>query len=183
MRCSGKFVLRVHPVLHARLRKKSGEWGSSLNQTCLKIIERGLEIRDGSHDRFMLALKNLKKQFRGHLLGLLVFGSHVNQQDFHSSDIDLLVLLDSKIKLSRTLYQIWDDSCDDNLKPVMNPHFVHPPQNQPYGSLWLEAVKKHRVLFDKKSMLQNILDQIHSYVMMGQVSQKISHGQPYWIRS
>lgn len=183
MRCSGKFVLRVHPVLHARLRKKSREWAASLNETCLRLITSGLNKNDHEQDRFLPILRKLKNEFKSGLWGVLVFGSWVKKQEFASSDVDLLILLDQKIVLSRSLYQIWDEAMDDHSPPIINPHFVHLPKGKEFGSLWLEVVKNHHILFDKKSSLQNILDQIHGYVMMGQVSQKISHGQPYWIRS
>ncbi|OGQ08755.1 MAG: hypothetical protein A3G32_06230 [Deltaproteobacteria bacterium RIFCSPLOWO2_12_FULL_40_28] len=43
MKLSGKFVLRMHPTLHEKLITHAQKTALSLNETCLELINQGLE--------------------------------------------------------------------------------------------------------------------------------------------
>lgn len=183
MGSSGKFVLRAGQHLHERLVKKSRDWNVSLNETCLRLLDTALSHLGDGQDRYFSILHGLKNRFKGDLWGVLVFGSQVQHQGFNSSDVDFMILLNPKITLSRALYQFWDEKLNDGQSPVINPHFVHPPKNDLFGSLWLEVAQNHRILFDKKSTLHNIIVRVQDFVLLGNAKRETSHGQPYWIRS
>lgn len=170
---SGKFVLRVDPALHHRLREEADEHGLSLNEWIIRALTRGRV--PPAHP----LINELKRIFGGHLLGVIQFGSVVRGEMRESSDIDLLIVLEQSREVDRSLYQTWDREVRD---PLLSPQFSHLPKGDNYSSLWLEVAIEGVILYDPTNKLESTLREIRSAVADGRFCRKLSHGHPYWVR-
>ena len=181
---SGKFVLRLNPKKHKELAGLAVKKGVSLNALCASLIDAGMERYLGNAqmtrlDEFVL---KIRKTWESQICGVVLFGSQVTGEAFDTSDVDLLVVLESSQKLNRDLYTQWDAQIDDNKKPVINPHFVLLPSDvSSCGSLWLEVSQKHKVLWEKNGKVSQVLEKISDMIFEGKVERKLTHGQPYWV--
>lgn len=182
---SGKFVLRIPPQLHGQLKKLSQQKGVSLNQTCSDLIQKGLHFQRENllpSDRLEKIHNKLTHKYRDDYLGLVLFGSIVKQNMFEFSDIDLLVVLHTQTKLTRSHYRYWDQNIDDEETPIINPHFVHlPRENKSLGSLWLEVAHSHILFWQRTPQVSKTLNRIKNLILDGHVRRKSTHGQPYWV--
>jgi len=179
--CSGRFLLRIDPGVHAALRAAASAMGQSLNEYC----GRKLAAPVGELSAFAAAAAAVTRSAAvagDALVGVVAFGSWARSELHDASDIDLLVVLDRSIELSRTLYRRWDED------PViwegrrMEPHFVtllEPPT--PAVGLWAEAAVDGIVLFARDLELQAQLAAIRRDLIEGRVVRKKVHGQPYWV--
>jgi len=179
--CSGRFLLRIDPGLHAALRHAASASGQSLNEYC----SRKLAAPIGELSAFAAAAAAVTRSAAvagDALVGVVAFGSWARSELHDASDIDLLVVLDRSIELSRTLYRRWDeDPVIWEGRPV-EPHFVtllEPPA--PAVGLWAEAAVDGIVLFARDLELQARLAAIRRDLIEGRVVRKRAHGQPYWV--
>lgn len=183
--CSGKFVLRLSPGLHDSLRLEAKRRGVSLNGLCENFLQGGLRQRadtdSGGECGFLLV--PLQKRFGRNLLGIFIFGSQVTGEATASSDIDLLVVLDRKVPLDRSLYRWWDQSL--MAKPrgyVINPQFVRLPQvPEGVGGLWLEVALAHERVWEKGRQVSAFLGKLRQRIAQDKVRRHLYQGQPYWV--
>lgn len=170
---SGKFVLRLDPLLHKALKEEAKKLGESLNTLCLR------KITQSAPSLHSAVIGAIVAEFNP--LGIILFGSAARGEARQSSDIDLLIVLDSSVPIHRSLYQRWDQALPKDSK--YSPQFVHRPlQEESIGSIWLESALEGEVLYDKEDLMKNELVQIRSKIAAGQYQRKTSHGQAYWIR-
>jgi predicted nucleotidyltransferase len=179
--CSGRFLLRIEPGLHAALRAAASAMGQSLNEYC----GRKLAAPVGELSAFASAAAAVTRAAAvagDTLVGVVAFGSWARSELHDGSDIDLLVVVDRSLELSRTLYRRWDE------KPVLwngrrvEPHFVTMPERSaPAVGLWAEAAVDGIVLFARGLELQAALSAIRRDLIEGRVVRKTIHGQPYWV--
>ena len=114
------------------------------------------------------------------LTGVLLHGSRVRGDDTPTSDIDALVVVETRIQLSRTLYREWDEQpVTWNGRPV-NAHFVHPAAADAFSGLWAEAAIDGLVLFDRDGELSASLARVRRAIADGRLVRRVVHGQPYW---
>jgi len=179
--CSGRFLLRIDPGLHAALRHAASASGQSLNEYC----GRKLAAPVGELSAFAAAAAAVTRAAAvagDALVGVVAFGSWARSELHDASDIDLLVVLDRSVELSRTLYRRWDEQpvvCDG--RPV-EPHFVTLLEpSAPAVGLWAEAAVEGIVLFARDHELQARLAAIRRDLIEGRVVRKRVHGQPYWV--
>lgn len=178
---SGRFLLRLEPGLHAALRSAATAAGLSLNEYCA----RKLAAPVGELAAFNLATAAVRRAASvagGALVGVVAFGSWARSELHDQSDIDLLVIIDETVRLSRELYGHWDEA------PVVadgrrcEPHFVHLPGQTPAPvGLWAEASLDGVVLFARDLELAKRLAAIRHQLVDGRVRRNTSHGQPYWV--
>ena len=124
---SGKFVLRMPPSLHRGLVNKTRSESISLNTLCIQLIKNSL-----AHYPEPSVWKNvikeklplLKQKFKNQLNGVVIFGSRVTGQQTDISDLDVLILLDSKYPIRRNLYTWWDQTMVFNSAVEINPQFL-----------------------------------------------------------
>lgn len=116
------------------------------------------------------------------LVGVVAFGSWARCELHDESDIDLLVVVDRTLELSRSLYRRWDE------EPVVwdgrrvEPHFVTlPERSAPAVGLWAEAAVDGIVVFSRDLALHACLAAIRRDLIEGRVVRKTVHGQPYWV--
>lgn len=179
--CSGRFLLRIDPGLHAALRRAASASGQSLNEYC----GRKLAAPVGELSAFAAAAAAVTRSGAvagDALVGVVAFGSWARSELHDASDVDLLVVVDRSLELSRTLYRRWDE--DPVLwdgRPV-EPHFVTLPEpSAPAVGLWAEAAVDGIVLFARDLELQARLAAIRRDLIKGRVVRKTAHGQPYWV--
>jgi predicted nucleotidyltransferase len=179
--CSGRFLLRIDPGLHAALRHAASASGQSLNEYCARKLAAPI----GEPSAFKAAAAAVTRSAavaRDALVGVVAFGSWARSELHDGSDIDLLVVVDRSLELSRTIYRRWDE------KPVLwngrrvEPHFVTMPERSPPAvGLWAEAAVDGIVLFARGLELQAALSAIRRDLIEGRVVRKTIHGQPYWV--
>ncbi len=180
---SGRFLLRIPPGLHAALRRASAEAGLSLNEFCLRRLAAPSGDRD-SWEGAVEALVRAADLFGRGLLGVVVFGSWARGELREDSDIDLLVVLDGALDLTRELYRAWDESPVDWQGHPVEPHFVHlPPRDETASGLWAEAAMEGYVLFAATPELVAGLARVRRDIAEGRIVRRVAHGQPYWVRA
>jgi len=116
----------MQPGLHAALRKAADSLGMSLNDYCT----RKLAVPAGNLAALKEAAGSVPRAaeiFGADLVGIVVFGSWVRDELTDSSDIDLLVVLERRLPLTRSLYRAWDQTPVTWEGRPVEPHFVHLP--------------------------------------------------------
>ena len=179
--CSGRFVLRIDPGLHAALRGSASAAGLSLNEYCARKLAAPLgEL--SAFDAAGAAVARAAAVVAGALVGVVAFGSWARSELHDDSDIDLLVVVDDDVELTRALYARWDEA------PVFaggrraEPHFVTVPKGPaPPVGLWADAAVDGIVLFARDIGLQARLAALRRQLLEGRVVRKTVHGQPYWV--
>lgn len=173
---SGKFVLRVTPLLHKKLREEAADHGLSLNEWIVR------QMSGRSSHLPLPILDRLLKIYGADLMGVVQFGSSVRGEMRASSDIDLLLVINPTREVDRSLYQEWDRSFPEEKYQIYSPQFSHPPTAPNFSSLWLEIGVEGEILFDSNGKIATVLRAIREAIASGLYTRKISHGHPYWVR-
>lgn len=123
--------------------------------------------------------------FFGHrLIGVLVYGSWVRDELTGGSDVDLLVVLDSAVPITRALYREWDEKPLTWRGHAVEPHFVHPPEDDArITGVWAEAATEGMVLFEREMELSRRLARIRRRILKRGLVRRRAHGQPYWVEA
>jgi hypothetical protein len=177
---SGRFVLRLDPGLHAVLRRAAHEAGMSLNDYCA----RKLAAPAGNPTAFAGATAVVERAaalFGDHLLAVVAYGSWARGEALSTSDVDVLVVVESDAPITRALYRRWDEApLTWDGRPV-EPHFVHlREREQQTTGLWAEAAIDGIVLFERGMQVSARLAQARRDVLSGRLVRRVVHGQPYW---
>ncbi len=177
---SGRFVLRIDPALHAALRESARRSGLSLNASCA----RRLALPPGSLADLPAAGASLDRAaalFGERLVGLAVYGSWARGEAAASSDVDLLVVVDAAVRITRDLYRRWDESPVRWDAHPVEPHLVHlPPEDEPSSGLWAEVAVDGLLLLDRGLQLSRWLARVRREIFSGRIVRRHVHGQPYW---
>ena len=93
-------------------------------------------------------------------------------------------------KITRKLYTLWDDEVEGSIKDSLlagreiNPHFVALPKDlSEVHSLWLEVALSGIVVWKRGCEIDNQPQKIRLPIATGRFQRKVTHAQPYWIRS
>jgi hypothetical protein len=177
---SGRFVLRIDPGLHAALRAAARESGVSLNDYCA----RKLALPVGSlaaTDPAGAAVARAAGLFGERLLGVVAYGSWARGEAGVSSDVDLLVVLEEGVPLTRALYREWDKAPLEWAGLPVEAHFVHlPPPAQTVAGLWGEVALDGIVLFERGLRVSTRVAAIRRDIAAGRIKRREAHGQAYW---
>ncbi len=196
---SGRFVLRIPPDLHRRLRELAAREGRSLNEVCRRLLAAAIgPASPGAAQRSPAAPgglpvdvpPELMAAIRGAwpevLVGVVLFGSAARGEATAASDVDLLIVLDQGVEISRALYREWDRGVAGATRRAgreFTPQFVVLPRSpEAAGGIWLEVARDGIVLDDPKGRAARFLAALRDYAMSGAVVRKVAHGQPYWVR-
>lgn len=178
-RASGRFVLRIDPALHEELRIAARDCGLSLNDYCARRLatpSAGCQIGDATG-----AVRRALRMFPNRLLGVVVFGSWARGEARPASDVDLLVVLEDAVSLTRDVYRMWDEAPMTWDGHPIEPHFVHPPRpNDVTGGVWAEAALDGLVLFERSMAVSRALAAVRHHILSGRLVRRLVHGQPYW---
>ena len=177
---SGRFVLRLAPGLHAALRGAAAAAGLSLNDYCGRKLAApvgNLSAVDGA----ATAVARAGTLFGDRLVGVAVFGSWARQEASAGSDVDLLVVIDPAVDITRGLYRLWDAIPTTWNGHQVEPHFVQLPRpNMVVAGLWAELALDGIVLFELGLALSMRLAQVRRDMLAGRIVRRMVHGQPYW---
>ena len=180
---SGRFVIRIPPSLHLQLRQFSFDHGISLNECCRHALEEFFaDHRDTSalHGREAEWVAVASDVLGDKLVGVALFGSTARGEETSNSDIDLLIVCESSVPLSRALYSSWDHAIED---ATINPHFVHvPDQVFAAGSLWYEIAIDGIILFENGRRVANFLRSVRKAIADGEIERRNAYGHGYWIK-
>jgi hypothetical protein len=195
MAASGRFLLRVDPALHQRLRELARRRGCSLNRLCAELLERALTPTETPGPACQIAsdvvpaavLRRLRAELGEQLAGIALFGSVARGESWDRSDVDLLVVLVSGAPITRELYQRWDAVAQAEAIPGgrnLELHFVSLPRSpEAAGGLWLEVALEGVLLHDPHLEVARMLARLRQQIAAGHVVRRLSHGRPYWVRS
>jgi len=180
---SGRFVLRIPPDLHARLRRIAGERGVSLNEYCRTAIEYYTDRSAADRDPDSFAGRSAaaaRDVVGGDLVGVVLFGSQARGEGRESSDTDLLIVVSTEHELGRELYRRWDDVEPDRR---VSPHFVHLPQTlSGAGSIWYEVALDGIVLHEEDHLISAFLQSVRRAIADGRLRRRYAHGHAYWVK-
>lgn len=177
---SGRFVLRLHPVVHQQLKLQAEARGISLNEWVTRIIGRPDRRFSSEHQSVLLPIQSV---FGNQLEGAILFGSVVRNEQRENSDIDLLIVLKKEVLIDRSLYRCWDESVAPHIGSKYTPQFSHLPDPAAASSLWLEISLEGEILQDIHGHLDQTLRKIRIEISENHYRRKMSHGHPYWIRN
>lgn len=167
---------------------------SSLNMVCEKILRSSLSQKRQPGTPIKVdtipepLLEAIKQKWEQELLGVVLFGSAVRSEEREDSDIDLLLVLQPEVSLSRKYYEEWNqlvDQIQSQWPPLLkiSPHFVQLPKDLlSIGGLWYEVSIEGIILWQQGNEVQNILRNIRRLISEGKIQRKYSHGHPYWIK-
>jgi hypothetical protein len=181
-RASGRFLLRVDPALHALLRAAARDLGLSLNDYCARKLTAPVDTAALAGDG--LAVVRRAVDLHGpRLAGVVVFGSWARGEAADGSDVDLLVVLDRDVPLTRSLYAPWDAAPATWEGRPVEVHLASLPEpGQAPSSIWAEVAIDGLVVFERGRRVSAALASVRRDIAAGRVVRRLSQGQPYWVR-
>lgn len=181
-RLSGRFVLRIDPGLHATLKKAAKAAGVSLNEYCARKLAAAPRSLDDP--AAAAAVEHAASLFGEALMGVVLFGSWARDELFTGSDVDILVVIDDRVRITRDLYRHWDKSPLSWGGRVVEPHFVHATAaDRRVTGLWAEVAVDGVVLFDRGYELSRQLTRLRRDIVAGRIVCRRVHGQTYWVQA
>lgn len=172
--------------LHKKMSEMARAENTSLNNVCISLLKKGFKIQGEDND-LLNGLQGVAKVLKGHfkdaLLGIVLFGSRARGDATAASDLDLLVVLDKSVELTRSLYTWWDSEILWDGKEELNPHFVQYPEDVFNASgLWFEVAFDGKILYQPDSVMDKLFHDLRGFVSDGTVRKYFSNGHPYWVR-
>jgi len=176
---SGRFVLRLPPVLHGRLAATARSRSLSLNEHCVRSLaatEAGMAGTLFSGVQ-AAAVTQLGRQ----LVGVAVFGSYARGDHTADSDIDLLIVPAAEVKIERALYAPWDATPMRVGTHAVEPHFARLPiAEEPVSGFWAEVALDGAVLHDPSLVLSRTLARIRRAIIGGDLVHRSAGGHSWW---
>lgn len=177
---SGKFLLRLDPALHERLRSAAAALGLSLNDYCARRLAAPLNDATLAAP-FAEAVGRAADLFGEALLGVVLFGSLARAEQRADSDVDLLVVLEPSVPLTRALYRPWDERPLTWSGRRVEPHLVRlPGSGSRLTPFWAEIALDALVLFERGLAISRRLAAMRRELLAGRLERRTTHGRPYW---
>ena len=172
-------MLRIDPGLHAALREAAQRVGVSLNDLCAERLR--VPASDGGGPGAAIVAR-AAAMFGDALRGVAAHGSWARGDLAPGSDVDVLVVVDRHIEVTRDLYRAWDQAPMRWHTRHVDIHFAHPPtEGVAVTGLWMNVAMDGIVLYDRDLDVSRRLVQLRSRVASGQVVRHSAHGHPYWV--
>jgi predicted nucleotidyltransferase len=164
------------------LREAASEAGVSLNDYCARKL--GVPVGDLSALAGASAVvARAAKMFEGDLVAIVVYGSWSRGEAAAGSDLDVLIVIEPDVPITRALYREWDSLAAITWEGhVVDPHFVHFPDEKVGGTTgsWAEAAIDGIVIFERGLRTSRRLARIRREILAGRLVRRVVHGQPYW---
>lgn len=174
--------MRIEPQLHATLRAAAEAAGTSLNDYCARKLSA--PPANLGTPAAAEAVGRAAELFGADLVGVAVFGSWARQATTDTSDVDLLIVVDDAVGITRGLYGRWDEQPMRWGGHVVEPHFVHLGGGRKLATgLWAEVAVDGVVLFDRGFELSRRLVHLRHDIVEGRIVRRQVHGQPYWVEA
>ena len=176
---TARVLLRLPADLHRALVRTAADQGLSFNEFCVRRLRAPSDVGEVSGVR-SLVVARARDVFGDRLQGVLALGSWARGERA-AADIDVLLVIDEEIPLTRELYRTWD------LQPlswegrVVDVHFTHvSPPGSPPTAVWCEAAVDGRLWYDRDGAVADRLGDVRRAIADGSVVRAVAHGQPYW---
>lgn len=175
---SGRFVLRTPAALHSALRGGAREQGVSLNEYCV----RRLSIPQAALPPEATAVVAwATAAFGDAVAGVIAYGSWARGEATGGSDVDMLIVLDASVPLTRDIYRRCDGTALSWEGHPVQLQIVHAPSSESAtGGLWPEIALDGIVLVERGFLLSRRLVAIRRAIADGRLVRRTAHGQPYW---
>jgi len=175
-----RVLLRLPVELHRALTAQAAREHSSVNELCVQRLS-GPDLPFLPRRDLAALLARARAVAGPHLQGVLVHGSLARGEARAASDVDVLVVVDRALALTRALYRHWDGETLSWAGRTVDAHFAHAPTagTRP-SSVWCEAATEGLVLFDATGAVLQALVAARTAIAQGHLVRKIVHGQPYW---
>lgn len=175
-----RVLLRLPGSLHKTLARAAEGQGLSFNEFCVRRLRAPGHPQETSALR-ALVLDHAQAAFGERLAGLLALGSWARGEAAAGSDIDVLIVIDPSLALTRDLYRAWDRTALVFEGRAIDAHFIHLPE--PGGAptaVWCEAAVDGLVWHDRDGAVERRLAEVRRAIADGRVVRGRVHGQPYW---
>lgn len=177
-----RVLLRLPAALHRSLTRAAGAVGLSFNEYCVQRLAAAPP--DGRSAVPSAVVERAHALFGERLCGVVALGSWARGSAVLGSDIDVLIVIDPAVELTRELYRRWDDAPQHVAGRPVDPHFVHlPPPGSAPGSAWCESAVDGLVWYDRDGRVAAQLIEIRRAIAAGRLVRAFAHGQPYWKRA
>ena len=175
-----RVLLRLPDDLHRALAAQATREQTSVNELCVQRLS-GPDLPFLPRRDVAALLARARAVAGPHLQGVLVHGSWARGEAHAGSDVDVLVVVDRSMALTRELYRHWDGETLSWAGRNVDAHFAHAPAagTRP-SSVWCEAATEGLVLFDATGEVSQALVAARCAIAQGRLVPKIVHGQPYW---
>lgn len=185
---SGKFILRLPPLLHRTLSENAASAALSLNAYCLKRLFPAVKEEhrwNGKEASISRWTERICQVWKGQVVGVVLFGSAAREMLRADSDIDLLIVFKSDSSVTRKDYQLWDKEIAPSIANYfaneVSPHFAILPSSVFLaGSLWYEIAIEGLVIWQDDYRVIRFLTDIRREIASGKIKRYTSHGHPYW---
>jgi predicted nucleotidyltransferase len=184
------FLLRLPEDQMMKVKRAAKDSGISLNEFISRKINDSLEPQTFMPQFNELLAVILKSDLSADFRSVILFGSVATGNAMDSSDLDLLIVLDSNIPIRRSLYKLWQDQIEPEITSdvsggrTVSPHFVHIPDSTAKAhSLWLEIAVSGVVLWRKSNEIDRWIYALRTEIASGLFQRKFTHGHPYWVRN
>lgn len=174
-------MLRIPSELHAALKAAAETAGLSLNEYCARKLAAPGDPPSGPSEG---AIRRAVGTFGEHLVGVVAFGSWARDELTESSDVDLLVVLDGSVAITRGLYRDWDAAPLRWDGHAVEPHFAHlPGEEARIMGLWAEVATEGIVLVERHHEVSRFLARTRRHILETPLERRWAGGQPYWVRA
>jgi hypothetical protein len=172
-------LLRLPKDLHRSLVRSAAAAGLSVNELCLRRLAAATP-EDSSPAR-ALVVGRAQAVFGDRLHGVVALGSWARAEAAAGSDIDVLVVIDPAVALTRDLYRTWDTVPLAVDAHAIDAHFAHLPAPGALPTpVWCEAGVDGLVWYDRGGHIAARLADVRRAIADRRVVRAFAHGQPYW---
>ena len=179
-RRTARVLLRLPADLHRALVKAAADAGLSFNEFCVRRLRAPSDAHGVSVVR-TLVVSRARAVLGDRLEGVLVLGSWARGEAAATSDIDVLVVIDAKVALTRDLYRAWDAAPLTFEGRAIDAHFAQlPAAGTAPTAVWCEAAVDGIVWYDRDGAIAIRLGEVRRAIAEGRVVRAVAHGQPYW---
>ena len=180
---AARVLLRLPADLHRSLTRAAAAAGLSFNEFCVRrLAGASLASAADRWDAARTAIVARAQETVGEaLVGVIALGSWARGEAGPGSDIDVLVVVDRRVELTRDLYRYWDRRPLALEGRPVDAHFVHLPADAGLpGAVWCEAAVDGLVWYDLRGDVTTALISARRAIAEGRVVRAFAHGQPYW---
>lgn len=116
------------------------------------------------------------------LVGVVLYGSFARGEMRAGSDVDLLIVLDAAVPLTRSLYRVWDERPSCREGGSVDAHFAHlPAAGARLSGFWAEIARDGIVIRERGLAVSSRLSELRRELLDGRLERRIVHGQPCWV--
>jgi predicted nucleotidyltransferase len=175
-----RFLLRIPRPAYRTLQRAASDAQLSLNEYCVRVLTApGPDL--ASHPDGALLVARAIDIVGDALVGVILYGSWARGEAGRDSDVDVLVVVEDSVPLSRTLYGEWDTAPVEWSGRPVDPHFVHLPTAGSPTGVWGEAAIDGVILFERRLRVSAALARVRRDIADGRLVRRVAHGQPYWV--